>query len=100
MRALPERLKAVTPNQERELVLPPRDPDLMEIYRAIEAVEDARYGMPAQALKEIIHSPKHQVSFEKRFGLTFEEYATRFLNGESMGKAVSKPHRPSLPRRS
>ena len=56
--------------------------------RAIHEYDMRRYGMPLGELQEIVHDTAKQQAFQERYGIPFEEYARRFIEGERMGDAL------------
>jgi hypothetical protein len=64
------------------------DFDLQELVLNLRSFELKRYGMPLRELQSIIHDKRKHADFSGQFGITLEEYAQRFLCGESMGAAL------------
>lgn len=89
-----EKLRSITPLPTQEEVTH-FSPSLRSFGRDFEKFSDLiqqydqkRYGMPLLELQEIVHSDALQRQFPERFGISFVEYAQRFLSGESMGDSL------------
>lgn len=86
-----EQLRKVTPGIDGgQSSVPNRffDFDLQELQLNLRGFELRRYGMPLRELTSIIHDTRNYAGFSEKFGISLEEYAERFLCGESMGLAL------------
>jgi hypothetical protein len=80
-----EKLRSITPLPTQEEVthfspsLRSLGKDFEKFKDLIQQYDQKRYGMPLLELQEIVHSDALQRQFPERFGISFAEYAQRFL---------------------
>lgn len=86
-------LRSITPRPEESVALPTTggaDARLEALQKAIGDFDMRRYGMPLRELQATVHDEALQREFPARYGISFEEYAERFIGGESMGESLKE----------